>query len=329
MDFSNLFVQVLFESLLLIFLSGLGVCAWFSFAFKVAEASGGKAFYGNLSAQVSQTGLLLGLPVALFLAFLFGHGLDLNTATLFAQATPQASIQKFFTPLLTICVLIGTIILQTICVMGRKPLRKNRSAHALLLLITALAASFAVMASLYLLKNGANPELLQTGGLKEISGLTLFTANISVLLEQLSNPLACSLALSLMAAFICCSLLICLSWILARRAMDDFGRDYYNFILKRCSWPAFLFSLASLIGQGLLSGLLWQDFINSGSALLYLPLAAAALQGLCCVILVVTGLSAAPLRHKLWLVLSLPAFAAAIYLVIRLTHELQALQLLS
>ncbi|MDL2306513.1 hypothetical protein LJC48_00585 [Desulfovibrio sp. OttesenSCG-928-C06] len=189
----------------------------------------------------------------------------------------------------------ASMVLQVLHLILWKVLRKTAFVQ-LLLLLAVIAANFSVMV---LFLQNYRPDSMSaimagTWFAKALQGL------VFPLLLQGSGSFAASAALA-------GSLSVC--WLLLRRNADDFGRDYYNFAVSRCSGITMIFAVISLLLIGTDTGIAIYQLELFSFNILAFPLAVLALQIVSCIVWFLAFRSKAPLRQKAGLWICLPLWA--------------------
>ncbi|MDR1241675.1 MAG: hypothetical protein LBM00_02665 [Deltaproteobacteria bacterium] len=276
------------ESFTLLFLSLFSAwifCPLLALLAKTAEITRKKTLYNNFARQTAQAGLIAALPTVLavsVLCVIYGyisgwHNFMSDWDNVF-NLTPEFALR------LSIAAFAAFLLLQSFILLFWQKQRKKHLAQFLTLAAAASAACLAPLSALYALSGSDEPA----AGKIAIKLASLpYGQSVSILF-------AC---IALAASWIG-------FWILIRRNKNDFGRDYYNFALRRCAWTAFIPALICAVALIL---------HTSGS-----PLAPAvfALQALCCVLWFRAARSAAPLRHKAAFWLCPPAWAVSLAVVL-------------
>jgi hypothetical protein len=276
------------ESFTLLFLSLFSAwifCPLLALLAKAAEITRKKILYNNFARQAAQAGLVAALPTVLAVSVLCGiysyiagwHTFVSGWDKVF-NLTPELALR------LSIAAFAAFLLLQSFSLFFWQKQRKKHLAQFLALAAAACAACLALFSALYALSGSGE----QVAGKMAIKPASLAYGHSASIL------FAC---IALAASWIG-------FWILIRRNKNDFGRDYYNFALRRCAWAAFIPALICAVVLIL---------YTNGS-----PLAPAvfALQALCCVLWFRAARSAAPLRHKAAFRLCPPAWAVSLAVVL-------------
>lgn len=199
---------------------------------------------------------------------------------------------------------IGTL-LWTLVVLLWKTLRKAPVVHALLIIIAGSCLTFIPIGGLALGRVVIQGTVLPASTEPQVL--------LDLLLPELQNPfwLVAGLIHFLEAA---AAGGVGLLWLLFRRHVDDFGRDYYTFAANWCAdWSTYGSWLALL----LLGGIVW--FLQSGGLLaleqdkiLIFTAGMFATLFIPAVLWTIIARSALPMRHKFSMVIALVLFVASL-----------------
>ena len=195
--------------------------------------------------------------------------------------------------------LLGGTVLWTVVVAAWKPLRKWPVLHGVLAFVTGTCLAWIPIIALMLGRVYAQgTELPQENDVQTL---------IALLLPSLNDPfwlyfgLLHFLEVAAAGSFGLC-------WLLVRRRVDDFGRDYYVFAANWCGeWAAWGGWVVLLLTGGLCAMLRLQGLLpfESSDGLLVFVVALFVFLLLPAILWTVIARSATPMRHKIGMVVSL------------------------
>ena len=198
----------------------------------------------------------------------------------------------------------GTL-LSTVTVAAWKPLRKVPVLHGILVFLSGIC--LAAIPAIGLLLGRA---LLGEAALPENAD---FSGVASLLLPSIADPFwAYAGLIHFLEIATAGALGLC--WLLVRRGIDDFGRDYYVFAANRCgSWAAWGGWIAFLMAGVFCAMLRWQELLSfeNPTILLFVGVQFAALAA-ASVLWTVVARSVTPMRHKIGMVMAVLFLLVAI-----------------
>ncbi len=272
--------------------------------------SSGRAFYAKTAKQIAQLNLALGtLATAAFAGVL-----------LFALRTePELFAPPFFWPLLlTAAVALFAEFFLILYVLLWPKQGKSGFFHIWL----GLKAGGSAACALYLCTAFAR-RLLHTPPAQPAEGMTWYMVLLdffSIPMDSLFWPL---LAQSVFLGGAAAGALSCL-WLLLMRTRQDYGRDYYNFVLPYCArWALWATPGAMLFGALALyrgQSLMLPELSHAPS--MSLAVAAAGLPALAWLLWLPAARSKTPLRHKISVVLACLFLAGGFFAQILILNKI-------
>lgn len=265
-----------------------------------------KAFYGKCARQMGQTSFGIGLLLVTILGV--GSGIVL------LQFHPDLLEPPLvWGPATILAVPLLALVLQSIYLGSFDKLKKAKPLHLLLGYLAAIVTlSILLFCFLFL------GEILQ----QSIPSMPLWDAPYDSLVRLLglfvASPQAWLVSAYLFFLGIAVGAGISQLWLIVRRHIVDYGRDYYNFAMHYCARLSLCFTLLATAVAGVLFWLLWQSIPSEFRQPqdLGILIVSFGLPVSCCILWLCILKSDTPLRHKPG------AFFACLFLFVALCAQI-------